>query len=213
MYNLSGLYKRMNRQLASSFVEISKNVKETASILLEMLHQEDDSLRDDLASQIKQHEELGDRLTNELFIKINKLVFCSLSKEDIHILGFKIDEFLDKINECARALLIYNPKKIETRLVNLGEIIYKDAQCISDNVKLFKDINLDEESMIKNCVKIKELEHDADSYFENYVTFIFCQEKDPVELSKYESLAKLLEETTDYAYGVSQAFKKLYKLS
>jgi uncharacterized protein Yka (UPF0111/DUF47 family) len=59
------------------------------------------------------------------------------------------------------------------------------------------------------CDRVTELEHAADETFEDYISFIFKNEKDPIQLIKYKNIAEILESSTDAAKRVSDTVRKI----
>ena len=54
-----------------------------------------------------------------------------------------------------------------------------------------------------------ELEHDADEAYEAYVGYIFSEEPDLREMTKYKNLAELYEKATDSEKHVSDCIRIL----
>ena len=61
----------------------------------------------------------------------------------------------------------------------------------------------------QQCDRITELEHAADESYEEYIGFIFTNEKNPIELMKYKNIAEVFEATTDAAKRVSDNIRKI----
>jgi uncharacterized protein Yka (UPF0111/DUF47 family) len=57
--------------------------------------------------------------------------------------------------------------------------------------------------------RVTELEHDADEAYETYVGFIFAQEPDLREMTKYKNLAELYEKATDSGKRVADCVRIL----
>ncbi len=59
------------------------------------------------------------------------------------------------------------------------------------------------------CDRITELEHAADDAYEEYIGYIFTQEKNAIELMKYKNIAETLEAATDAGKTVSDNIRKI----
>jgi uncharacterized protein Yka (UPF0111/DUF47 family) len=57
--------------------------------------------------------------------------------------------------------------------------------------------------------RVRELEHDADEAYEAYVGYIFSEEPDLREMTKYKNLAELYEKATDTEKHVSDCIRIL----
>ena len=64
--------------------------------------------------------------------------------------------------------------------------------------------------MVKTeCRKLHELENQADDIYENYVTLLFREEQNAIELLKQVEIIQFLENATDKAYRVSDTLKTI----
>ena len=59
------------------------------------------------------------------------------------------------------------------------------------------------------CTKLHDLENEGDDIYEHYVTELFQNEKDAIEIIKLKEIMQYLEKTTDMANVVSKAVKNI----
>ena len=54
----------------------------------------------------------------------------------------------------------------------------------------------------EKCVRIKQIEHDVDDLYEQFMSDVFANEKDAIELVKLKNIGQVLEDATDRAKDV-----------
>ena len=59
------------------------------------------------------------------------------------------------------------------------------------------------------CDRVTQIEHTVDEIYGDYVSYLFENEKDEVELLKYKEIAQVVEDTTDRAKEVTGTVKSL----
>ena len=59
------------------------------------------------------------------------------------------------------------------------------------------------------CDKVTQIEHVVDDIYGDYVSYLFSNEKDEIELLKYKEIAQVVEDTTDRAKDVTGIVKLL----
>ena len=100
-----------------------------------------------------------------------------------------MDDVIDGINSCAKRISIYNPRPISENGKELSRLIQEEAIYI--------------------CKAMDELETQADDVYEFFITKLFEEEKDCIELIKIKEIMHELEKTTDAAEHVGKILKNL----
>ena len=59
------------------------------------------------------------------------------------------------------------------------------------------------------CQKVTLIEHSVDDIYGDYISYLFENEKDEIELLKYKEIAQVVEDTTDRAKEVTSTVKSL----
>lgn len=130
-------------------------------------------------------------------------------REDIHDLASSIDDVIDGINSCAKRITIYNPRLISESGKELSRMIRQEADYI---VKQMDELETFVRSQIP-CVgiapKMHDIENQADDIYELFITKLFEEEKDCIELIKVKEIVHELEKTTDAAEHVGKILRSL----
>ena len=120
-----------------------------------------------------------------------------------------LDDVLDVVKDASNALNIYQPAKIDPQLQDLSRIILEEGQALRSIFPLLSDIRKNASAIILLADRVTELEHEADEAYESYIGYIFTQEPDLREMTKYKNLAELYEKATDTEKRVSDCIRIL----
>ena len=134
-------------------------------------------------------------------IQVNKL--------DLQSVSMAMDDCLDVIKDTSKALLIYQPERIDSQLEELAQIAKSQSEALRDMVPLLSDIKKNLTAISLCCERVTELEHAADEDYEDYIGFIFRNVDDVRELIKYKNLAEMLENATDAHKKISDRVRDL----
>jgi uncharacterized protein Yka (UPF0111/DUF47 family) len=140
-------------------------------------------------------------LSGGLMMKINKL--------DLQSVSMAMDDCIDVIKDTAKAVLIYQPERIDTQLEELSQLAKSQSEAIQDMIPSLYDIRKNLSAISLCCDRVTELEHTADEAYEEYIGYIFRSVDDVRELIKYKNLAEMLENTTDAHKRISDRVRNL----
>lgn len=159
--------------------------------------------------EIKACEVQGDALLTEFHEQLYEGLIRNIKRSDIQTVAMNIDEFLDHINDSAKSIPLYMPKRIDSHIVDLAQYINAAADAIKKLTPLFVDMKKNYAKISVQCERITELEHAADETFAEYIGYIFTHESDPIELMKYKNIAEAFEAATDAAKSVGDSIRKI----
>ena len=162
-----------------------------------------------LEKEIKACEVQGDALLTEFHEQLYESIVSPIGRSDMQTIAMSIDEFLDHINDSAKSILLYMPDRIDAQLCDLAQYISSEADAIKLIMSYMNDLSSNYLHITQQCDRITELEHAADESYEEYIGFIFTNEKNPIELMKYKNIAEVFEATTDAAKRVSDNIRKI----
>lgn len=152
--------------------------------------------------RIKEIEHAGDTITHETLAALNKTFITPIDREDIHALVTRLDDILDQIDAAAHRMLGYKiatptPQLIEisAKLPQTIEVI-KQALLLLDNMHHAKEI-------LRLCVRVNELENEADVLHRKAISDLFDNESDPIMVIKLKEIYENLEQATDYCEDVA----------
>lgn len=198
-----------NHQYLPVFIQQAAYLQHASSALFEMTETMELSKWKKLEKEVKVCEVQGDALLTEFHEQLYRLMLRRVKRSDLQTIAMNIDEFLDHINDSAKSIPLYVPKRIDSQIYDLAQYIAAEADAIRTMVSYFDDMKRNYAKISVQCERITELEHAADDTFADYMGYIFTNESDPIELIKYKNIAETLEATTDAAKRVSDSVRKI----
>ena len=182
---------------------------QTADALVQMLSVTDPQLWRKYEREIKTCEVQGDALLTDFIEQLSGRVIGAISRLDLQVIAMSMDDCLDVIKDAAKAVLIYHPVKIDAQLQELTQLIKSEAEALRTLLPMLWDIRHKHTAVSLQCDRVAELEHAADDVYEEYVGYIFSNEPDLREMTKYKNLAELFEKATDSEKRVADNVRTL----
>ena len=129
--------------------------------------------------------------------------------EDIHDLASCMDDVIDGINSSAKRIVIYNPRPISESGKELSRLIHEEAINIGKAMDELETFRKNPKPLRDYCTQLHDIENQADDVYELFITKLFEEEKDCIELIKIKEIMHELEKTTDAAEHVGKILKNL----
>ena len=159
--------------------------------------------------EIKSFETQGDALLQEFREQLSERLLGSLKRTDLSAIAMSMDDSLDVIKDAAKAVQIYQPRKIDQQLQDLAQLISGEAHALRALVPMLWHIREKGTAIAHQCDRVTEMEHAADDAYEEYIGYIFSQEEDMREMTKYKNLAEILEKATDTQKHVADCVRQM----
>ena len=159
--------------------------------------------------EIKACEVQGDAMLTESHEMLYESLMASLRRSDLQTIAMSIDDFLDHINDSAKAILLYKPERIDMQIKDLAQFINTEAEALRKMMELLSDPRRNYARIVMQCDRITELEHAGDDTFAEYIGYIFTNEDNAIEVMKYKNIAEAFESATDAAKAVSDIVRKI----
>ena len=192
-----------------TYAKQAETAQVAAKYLKELVKSDDPEERKLLTRMIKKQETTGDELLREFYIELNEAFVTPFDREDMNALAMDLDKFLDFINHSAKTILMYNPKKIDKQIKEIVDNIHEDATIIMQVFGMLDDLGKNHQQINDMCQKVTLIEHAVDDIYGDYISYLFENEKDEIELLKYKEIAQVVEDTTDRAKEVTGTVKSL----
>lgn len=160
-----------------------------------------------LQREVKACETQGDALLQDYREQLSERLLGSLSRSDLTTIAMSMDDCLDVIKDAAKAVQIYRPRKIDQQLQDLAQLISGEAHALRELLPMLWHIKEKATAISLQCDRVTEMEHAADDAYEEYIGFIFSEEEDIREMTKYKNLAELFEKATDSEKRVSDCIR------
>jgi len=190
------------------FDKNAENAVKAATLLNQMVMNYDESKMELLTVQIKQLESSADDVTHEIFDELNSTFITPFDREDIHDLCSKIDDVIDLINSSAQKIKLYHLKRLPDQFADLSDLILqatREMQLAVGGLKNMKELHL----IKRSCIRINEIENQADDIYYMGISDFFINQKDAIELIKEKEILSTLEMATDSAEDVSDVIKTI----
>jgi hypothetical protein len=190
------------------FEQDAENLVKAAVLLNKLFLVNDPSEAEQIIIKIKEHEKIGDDFTHKIFDELNKTFITPFDREDIYMLNSSLDDVLDYINSCAKKIQLYKPKSMLPHYLELSELILQGAREIRVGLSELKNIK-NPQKIKQSCVRINEIENQADDIYHQAITDLYENEKDAIELIKKMDILAALEEATDKEEDISDVIKSI----
>ena len=209
-----GIFRFLNRFRSQShylpvLAQQATYLQHASSALCEMTETSDKNKWKKLEREVKACEVQGDALLTEFHELLYEAILRRVRRIDIQTIAMNIDDFLDHMNDSAKSIPLYMPKRIDPQITDLAQYIHAQADAIKKMMSYIADIKRNYAQIAIQCERVTELEHAADDVFVEYIGYIFAAESDPIELMKYKNIAEAFEATTDAAKRVSDSVRKI----
>lgn len=189
--------------------QLSEVLSSASDLLVESLQHDLPAERADYYKRIKEVERAGDKLTHLIQNELSTTFITPFDREDIHDLASCMDDVIDGINSCAKRINIYNPRPISESGKELSRLIQQEAIYICKAMDELEIFRKNPTRLREYCTKLHDIENQADDVYEFFITKLFEEEKDCIELIKIKEIMHELEKTTDSAEHVGKILKSL----
>lgn len=152
-----------------------------------------------------EHE--ADTIVHDIYTRVNKMV-KPLESVDVGMLATKYDDILDFINAVAKRIVLFKVQPGK-EMAEFAEIILQSVNEVNKALRFFGSFEQTNfKSIMDVCVRINELENEADDLLANSYDSIFAL-KDPIEIIKLKEIYEYMETITDKCEDVSNIFRDL----
>ena len=206
--NLARFFYPM-RELVPIFESQAGLLEESSRLLCEMQQTLDPANWRKLFYEIRNNEHKGDAMLTEFREAQRALPLRAGVRRELRTIAMALDDALDVLKDASNAINIYSPAKIDPQLQDLARIIVDEASALRQVFPLLRDVKKNASAIQLQADRVTELEHDADEAYEAYVGYIFSEEPDLREMTKYKNLAELYEKATDSEKHVSDCIRIL----
>ena len=197
------------RDLNPFFARQAEILCQASDTLVRMLSTVDPEQWNVRQREIKTFETQGDALLQEFREQLSERLLGSLSRTDLSTIAMSMDDSLDVIKDAAKAVQIYQPRKIDPQLQDLAQLISSEAHTLRGLLPMLWHIKDKAKSISLQCDRVTEMEHAADDAYEEYIGYIFREEEDMREMTKYKNLAEILEKATDSQKHVADCVRQM----
>jgi uncharacterized protein len=202
------LLKPKERKFLPLFEASAENLVNAAMQLNKYFLETELEEKTKIITLIKEHEKAGDEITVKLYHELNRSFITPFDREDINKLNGSLDDVMDLMNSFCQKMRNHPPKNESKYYLYLSELILQATLEIKNAVLELKNLKQPKKIM-EACIRINEIENQADDVYHTALCQLFDNEKDAVELIKTKELLTVLEKATDMAEDVSDVLKSI----
>lgn len=189
--------------------EMADVILVASNLMIECLEKGDHDSAIEYYKKIKEQEKRGDALSTRVFDELNSTFITPFDREDIHHLANRLDDVTDRINSCAKRIVLYNPKQIPSSAVEIAKLLNVGAVSIGKAVDELNVLKKSSKKIKEYCAELHDIEHDADDVYEHFLIDLFENEKDAIEIIKLKEIMSELEKATDVAEQVGKIIQTI----
>ena len=185
-------------------------IEKASRILRQMTVETDLENLETLRKEVKTYEKNGDEVLHEFYIQLNQALLTPFEREDVHELAELMDNFLDRIDDCANIILTRRFLEIDEGLTIMADNILFAAESLHTIINDLKQITTGKgKEIARLCNEIKTIEHDNDELYADYISKLFMKNYPLVEIIKRKDMVQTLENTTNSAKYISDKIRSM----
>jgi uncharacterized protein len=191
MASIANLLRGTDREFFDLFERAGANIVRAAELLDEMLARYPES--QGLARDILACEHDGDRITHDVFKRLNQSVVTPIDREDILHLASALDDIVDYIEEVADYLGLYKIEAPMAQAQRLAGVLRDATRQIAEAISLirgFKDIT-------EHMLEVHRLENEGDRVTREAIASLFEAGIDPMVVIRWKDIFERLENAID----------------
>jgi predicted phosphate transport protein (TIGR00153 family) len=149
-----------------------------------------------VSERLTEVEHDSDKLTHELFRKINSAVAAPFDREDVYRLGSNLDDVMDHLEAVGSLLYLYGLSSLPSlprEMHELVDVLDRQAKLTADAMGRLRSLSRLEEYWIE-C---NRLENEGDQAYRMLLVRLFSGEYDALTVLKMKEVADELEAACD----------------
>jgi predicted phosphate transport protein (TIGR00153 family) len=171
---------------------------------LTALMQSYDRLEERVA-RIQALEHDGDEVGDQVAERLDRAFITPLDREDIHELVRRMDDVLDRIQETAEALIIYDISAPTEEAQRLAAILAEQAGELRSALGKLEGMK----GVDGHLKRVHELENEADGLSRAAIARLFRERMDALEVIKWRDIYQSMEESIDAAEDVAEIVQRM----
>ncbi len=184
------------------FIKNSNYIVESAEILKDTLKEYNTNNLEKNIEKVHKLENEADHTLHNMRNYLIKDFLPPIDREDIVLIGHRLDDVEDFIDEILINFNILNISEIRDDALEFTDLLIKCCEALKEaviNFKNFKKMDLIKEKVIE----VNYLEEQGDRLFEKAMKKLYKEEKNPLEIIKWTTMYNCLENTVDACEKVS----------
>ena len=197
MPRLVQVFGPRDRAYFDLFEEAGHNILRSAELLDEMLADYPDT--NGLTEAITECEQEGDRITHEIFDRLNHSPEAPIERQDILALASALDDIVDFTEEVAVYLGLYKIEAPMDQAIRLAAVLKQAAVQVDAAIPKLRGFN----DISAHTVEVNRLENEGDAITREALASLFEGNIDPMVVIRWKDLFERLEAAIDASEHVA----------
>jgi len=185
-------------------LESSANLKEAAAKLLDLMENYENI--EEKVAEIKQIEKNGDDIIHRTMTELHKAFITPIDREDITLLGERLDDAVDCIEEAARYMIEYRIEQPTPYAKHLCLILTFCADAIEQSMQLLQARGSKLNKILPLKERLNNLEDEADRVTSQALAELF-KSYPAIEVIKWKEVYSQLEGAADRCEEIAVIFE------
>ena len=145
-----------------------------------------------------------DKETHKMMGILNGTLITPFDREDIYAIIKHLDRIVDVLEKTANYFVIFDIKELRAPACRMSESI---CQCIRESDIMFQNLKdfKKTDRVLKQVIEVNRLENEGDSLYRQAIRELFREEKDPIEIIKWQEIYDRLEKALDTCESIADA--------
>jgi hypothetical protein len=158
--------------------------------------------------KIKDIELAADKITYEIFEKLNKTFITPLDREDIHSLAHELDSVIDMVLKLSNLMIIYKINGIDKKFIEVLKLVDSAVYSISVAVKGLRN-NKSFKSVKEHYIEVDRLESLGDQLRNEAIAELFSGNYEAIYIMKWKDIFQTAEKLLDQCDDVAKVIETI----
>jgi predicted phosphate transport protein (TIGR00153 family) len=162
----------------------------------------------DIAERLGDVEHDSDKITHDVYNKINSTFITPFDREDIYKLASNLDDVMDHIEAAGSLVYLYGLTKLPVlprEMHDLVDVVDRQARLTADAMPRLKSMK----DLKEYWVECNRLENEGDQAYRMLLVRLFSGEYDPLTVLKMKEVADELEAACDALEHVANTVEQI----
>ena len=155
--------------------------------------------------RIQALEHVGDEIGDDIEARLEDAFITPIDREDIHELTRRMDDVVDRVQETAEAMQIYDVRAPTDEARRLAVILVTQASELDAAFRKLESMK----GLNEHVRRIHELENEADGLSRTAIGRLFREDYSALDVIKWRDIYASLEESIDAAEDVSEIIQRI----
>jgi len=166
----------------------------------------DDADFDAISARIKELEHQADEVTHVCMETLHKTFITPIDRNDIHKLASKLDDIIDFIDGATRQIALFEITELPESAREATVVLVQATEAVERAIKGLRNMR-NQTSVLGECIRINELENQADRIKASSVARLFREESNPITVLKWHEIFQAIENVTDACEDVANVIE------